>query len=71
VALVADLVERGATPFQDAWVDAEKRENIREAAERKGLDLLKPIKDSLPEHITYEDVRLVVAELRRQKACSY
>jgi len=38
VALVADLIERGATRFQDAWVEAEKREKIREAAEPKGLD---------------------------------
>ena len=67
VALVADLVERGATRFQDAWVEAEKREQICEAAEHKGLDLLKPIKDSLPEHITYEEIRLVVAELRRER----
>jgi ATP-dependent DNA helicase RecQ len=68
VALVADLVERGATLFQDAWVEADKREQIREAASRKGLDLLKPIKDALPAEITYEEVRLVAAEMRREAA---
>ena len=67
VALVADLVERGATGFQDSWVEADKREKIREAAERKGLDLLKPIKDSLPDEISYEEIRLVVADLRSKK----
>jgi ATP-dependent DNA helicase RecQ len=68
VALVADLVERGATRFQDHWVEAEKRQLIREAAGSKGLDLLKPIKDALPKQITYEEVRLVVAEMRREAA---
>jgi ATP-dependent DNA helicase RecQ len=67
VALVADLVERGAIQFQDAWVEAEKREQIRAATDHKGLDLLKPIKDSLPEDISYEEIRLVVAELRRKR----
>jgi ATP-dependent DNA helicase RecQ len=66
VALVADLVERGATRFQDEWVEAEKRQLIREAAGSKGLDLLKPIKDGLPKEITYEEVRLVVAEMKRE-----
>jgi len=65
VALIADLVERGATKFQDEWVAGEKRQVIREAADRLGLDLLKPIKDSLPGEITYEEIRLVVGDLRR------
>jgi uncharacterized protein YpbB len=28
---------------------------------------LKPIKDALPEEISYEEIRLAVAELRRKK----
>jgi hypothetical protein len=28
---------------------------------------LKPIKDALPEEISYEEIRLVVAELRHKK----
>jgi ATP-dependent DNA helicase RecQ len=67
VALVADLVERGATAFQEGWVEASKRELIREAAERKGLDLLKPIKETLGEEVSYEEVRLIVAVMRRER----
>lgn len=67
VVLVADLVERGATVFQETWVDAQKRELIREAAERLGLDLLKPIKDALPDDVTYEEIRLVAAEMKRKR----
>jgi len=68
VALVADLLERGATKFQDDWVEAEKRQAIREAAQRSGLEWLKPIKDALPNQITYEEIRLVVAEMRKDAA---
>jgi ATP-dependent DNA helicase RecQ len=67
VALVADLVEKGETPFRLAWVNPVHQEHIREACARLGMDLLKPIKDSVSEEITYEDIRLVVAHARRQK----
>lgn len=66
VALVADLVERGETGFQSRWVDAEKKEQIRQTAQRAGMEWLKPIKDALGEEVTYEEIRLVVAEMRRE-----
>jgi hypothetical protein len=31
------------------------------------MELLKPIKDSLPEEISYDEVRLVAAHLRRKQ----
>jgi ATP-dependent DNA helicase RecQ len=64
VSLIADLVERGELPFRPDWVHPIHQEHIRAAATRLGLDLLKPIKEALPEEITYEDIRLVVADLR-------
>jgi ATP-dependent DNA helicase RecQ len=67
VVLVADLVEKGEIPFRHDWVHPIHQQQILEAAARLGLDLLKPIKEAVPEEITYEDIRLVVAHARRQK----
>jgi ATP-dependent DNA helicase RecQ len=67
VALVADLIEKGETPFRPDWVHPIHQQHILEAGARLGLDLLKPIKEAVPEQISYEDIRLVVAHARRQK----
>ena len=67
VVLVADLVERGETKFQEKWVAAERRAQVREVCERLGMEWLKPIKEALPEDMSYEEIRLVVAEMRREK----
>jgi len=67
VVLVADLIEKGETPFRPDWVHPIRQQQILEAAARLGLDLLKPIKDAVSREITYEDIRLVVAHARRQK----
>ena len=67
VVLVADLVERGETPFQESWMGAERREQIREACGRVGMEWMKPIKELLPEEVTYEEIRLVMAEMKREK----
>jgi len=67
IALVADLIEKGDAQLRPEWVDPTKCEQIREAARRAGMEWLKPIKDALPEAISYEEIRLVVAELRRKK----
>jgi ATP-dependent DNA helicase RecQ len=65
VALVADLVEQGDLELQPAWVEAEKRASIEAACARLGLDRLRTIKEALPSEITFEEIRLVVAHLRR------
>lgn len=64
IALVADLVERGELDYRHDWVHPIHAEQIRQSAATLGLDLLKPIKDSLPSAISYDSVRLVVAHLR-------
>jgi ATP-dependent DNA helicase RecQ len=64
VSLVANLVETGELLFRPDWVHPIHAEQIRQSAAKLGLDLLRPIKDSLPAEITYEDIRLVVADLR-------
>ena len=67
VALVADLIERGEAKFEAKWMKAETYDAIRAACERLGVELIKPIKDALPEQISYEEIRLVAAELRHEK----
>lgn len=66
VALVSSLIESGETEFKEGWMDPEHYRLIREACERLGMDLLRPIKDSLPDRISYDEVRLVASHLRRK-----
>jgi len=67
VDLVAGLVEKGELQFQDGWVDDSKRASIEEACSRLGMEWLKPIKEALPPEISYEEIRLVAARLRREQ----
>jgi ATP-dependent DNA helicase RecQ len=64
VSMVADLIERGLVEFRPEWVNAESRTKIEEVASRLGVERLTPIKEGLPPEVTYEDIRLVVANLR-------
>ena len=64
ISLVANLVEMGEVTLHPDWVDSTCAEQIRQSTGKLGFDLLKPIKESLPAEITYEDIRLVVAGLR-------
>ena len=67
VGTVAVLVESGEVEFQSIWVDAEKQAKIEAACSRLGLKWLKPLKEALPPEISFEEIRLVVARLRRQQ----
>ncbi len=67
IDLVAGLVEKGELQFQSAWIDESKRLSIEEAFSRLGMERLKPIKEALPAEITYEEIRLVGARLRRDQ----
>jgi len=67
IDLVANLVEKGELQFQPAWIDDGKRASIEEACSRLGMEWLKPIKEALPPEITYEEIRLVAARLRREQ----
>jgi ATP-dependent DNA helicase RecQ len=68
VGLVADLVEKDRLEFDDAWVSAQNRALIEEACGRLGLQWLRPIQEAVPGGVSFEDVRLVVADLRRKRA---
>jgi len=70
VNAVAALVESGQVEFQPAWIDRNRDAVITAACERVGLDnltRLKPLKEVLPPEISYEEIRLVVARLRRER----
>jgi ATP-dependent DNA helicase RecQ len=64
VALVAEMIERGDTEFQPAWLAPELYDRIAAACQQLGMERLKPIKEALPPDATYEQIRLVVAHLR-------
>jgi ATP-dependent DNA helicase RecQ len=65
VNAVANLVERGDLDFEPAWIDRNKQAVIEAACGKLGTNGLKPLKDALPPEITYDEIRLVVARLRR------
>jgi len=64
---VACLVESGDVLFDDTWVDVGRRTQIEVACAKHGTQWLKPLKEALPDEITFDDIRLVVARLRREK----
>lgn len=66
VSLVADLIERGEAVFQSNWLPAERYNKIATACRQLGMDRLKPLKETLPSEIPYEEIRLVIAHLRTE-----
>jgi ATP-dependent DNA helicase RecQ len=66
--MVANLVESGEADFEPGWIPGDHQEKIEQACVRLGLERLKPLKDALPEQITYDEIKLVIAHLRRQQA---
>ena len=66
VSMVSDLVERGSLEFQNSWVEEDRQRQIEAAAGKLGLEKFTPIKEALPPDFTYDEIRLVVANLRRR-----
>jgi ATP-dependent DNA helicase RecQ len=67
---VANLIEQGEVEYQPVWMSPENQAVIEAACAKVGVQWLKPIKEALPEEITYDEIRLVVARLRRLQAIS-
>jgi ATP-dependent DNA helicase RecQ len=65
-SLIADMVERGDVDFHPNWVPKDSRARIEEVCKRLGTKHLKPLKEALPEDISYGEIRLVAAHLRSQ-----
>jgi ATP-dependent DNA helicase RecQ len=66
VNAVANLVESGDLEFEEAWMDRNKQAVIEAACAKVGVNGLRPLKDVLPPEITYDEIRLVVARVRRE-----
>ena len=61
---------KGELEFRPEWIDRNKLAVIEAACaslDLRRLERLKPLKDALPPEITYEEIRLVVARLRREQ----
>jgi ATP-dependent DNA helicase RecQ len=68
VKAVAGMVEKGELEFRPEWIDRNKLAVIEAACARVGLaqlERLRTLKDTLPPEITCDEIRLVVARLRR------
>jgi ATP-dependent DNA helicase RecQ len=68
VSTVTTMVEAGDAEFNPAWIDRNKQAVIEAACARIGLEKvekLRTLKDVLPPEITYEEIRLVLAKMRR------
>jgi ATP-dependent DNA helicase RecQ len=66
---VAMLIEAGEVAFSSDWINPGRLSVIEAACLRlkdDGYQRLKPLKEMLPPEITYEEIRLVVARIRRQ-----
>jgi uncharacterized protein YpbB len=50
------------------WVGEENHRRIEETVRRLGSQWLKPLREALPAQITYDQIRLVVAFVRRDEA---
>ena len=71
VNAVAGLVEKGEVEFRTEWIDRSRLLMIEAACATLGLERLerlKTLKDVLPPEITYDEIRLVVARLRRDSS---
>jgi ATP-dependent DNA helicase RecQ len=69
VNAVAALVEKGEVEFRPEWIDRNRLAVIEAACaslDLKRLEGLKTLKDALPPEITYDEIRLVIAKMRRE-----
>jgi ATP-dependent DNA helicase RecQ len=67
ISMVSDLVERGLVEFQHAWVEQDRQREIEAATANLGLERITPVKEALPPDYTFDEIRLVVANLRRRR----
>jgi ATP-dependent DNA helicase RecQ len=64
VDMVVKLMEEGELKFEAKWFSPERYAQIAAAVQQFGKERLKPVKEALPEEITYDEIRLVAAHLR-------
>ena len=66
VEVVVELIAEGRVEYRMDWVGESRHNEIAEAARRLGTDRMKTLKDALPADVTYEELRLVVAWVKRE-----
>ena len=71
INMVADLVEKGRLEYRQEWVGEANHRQIEEVVRRLGSQWLKPLREALPAEITYEQIRLVVAFVRREDSAKH
>lgn len=70
ISAVTALVESGEADFRSDWIDRNKQAVIEAACTRIGLEKierLRELKEVLPPEVTYDEIRLVLAHLRREQ----
>ncbi len=68
---LSEILEDGRyQPSLRVWMPAETEEAIRQAADQVGIDRLRPIKDVVGDAVSYDDIHLVVATLRRERSAT-
>lgn len=65
VNMIADLIEKGRLEYRMEWVGEHAHRQVAGAIDRLGSQWLKPLREALPAEITYDQIRLVVACMRR------
>jgi len=70
VQLVAEMIEAKQLQFERSWIGEQRVMEIQAACTKVGMERLKPIKDALPESVTFDEIRLVVADLKSRSAAS-
>lgn len=63
---LAELLENSQAELPAGFIAEEKYRAIAAACDRLGCDRLRPIKDALPFEISYDEIRIVIADLKRR-----
>jgi len=64
--VVASLIETGQVKLDLQWISPGAQPLIEAACRNHGIERLREIKDALPPHVSFDDIRLVVAHLRAE-----
>ena len=66
ICTVASLVETRQVKLDPKWISPDAQSRIEEACLKHGVERLQDIKDAVPPYVSFEDIRLVVANLRAE-----
>jgi len=64
---LCEIIEGRPHSFLRAWVSEETEATVKNAIDQAGMERLKPIREITGEEISYDEIRIVVASLKRPK----